>query len=42
VIGEVESALADERLLLDVHEESLDDGIVMYNEEVEGMTTVGE
>lgn len=42
VIGEEESALADERLLLDEqHEESLDDGIVMYNE-VEGMTTVEE
>jgi DDE superfamily endonuclease./Tc5 transposase DNA-binding domain. len=41
VIGEEESALADERLLLDEHEESLDDGIVLYNE-VEGMTTVEE
>jgi hypothetical protein len=42
VIGEEEeSALAEERLLLDEHEESLDDGIVMYNE-VEGMTTVEE
>jgi hypothetical protein len=28
-------------LLLDEHEESLDDGIVMYNE-VEGMTTAEE
>jgi hypothetical protein len=41
VIDEEESALAEERLLLDEHEESLDDGVVMYNE-VEGMTAAEE
>ena len=41
VIDEEESALAEERLLLDEHEESLDDGIVMHDE-VEGMTAAEE
>jgi hypothetical protein len=41
VIDEEESALVEERLLLDEHEESLNDGIVMHDE-VEGTTTAEE
>jgi hypothetical protein len=41
VIDEEESALVEERLLLDEHEESLNDGIVMHDE-VEGTTAAEE